>query len=158
MGLKVNFTKTDVESTAREIVPTGAYLCNITNVQTTEVKPGGPNTGKPYWNIRFTVQDGKYEGNSIFGNIMLFETDKEGTLSSLSQLLKAVGYEVGVGEFELPEDEDLLGKSLIVVGRKMPAGFDSKAKRELPERFRVTGYKKSDGQKVQATGNNSMLP
>lgn len=157
MGLKVNFSQQEAESTAREVVPSGSYLCAITDVKTTEVKPGSPNAGKPYWNIRFTIQDGKYAGNSIFGNIMLFETDKDGTLSSLAQLLKATGFEVTEGEMELPEDEDMLGKNLIVIGRKLLAGYDQRAKRELPDRFRVTGYKRADAQ-TKASGPNTLLP
>src|SRR5262245_54232066 len=157
MGLKVNFSKSEADSTAREVIPSGAYLCHISDVKTAEVKPGSPNQGKPYWNMRFTVAEGKYAGNSVFSNIMLFETDKEGTLSSLAMLLKAVGIEVTPGEMELPEDEELLGKQLIVIGRKLLAGFDTKARRDLPDRFKVTGYRKADTSVVKS-GSNSMLP
>lgn len=157
MGLKVNFTQSEADSTAREVIPSGSYLCNVTDVKTSTVKPGSPNEGKPYWNIRFTVQDGKYAGNSVFGNIMLFETDKEGTLSSLAQLLKALGYEVTPGEMELPEDEELLGKPLMVIGRKLLAGYDTKARRELPDRFKITGYRKADAASVKSSPS-SMLP
>jgi hypothetical protein len=158
MGLKVNFTQSEAESTAREIIPSGSYLCNITDVKTATVKPGGVNEGKPFWNLRFTVQDGKYAGNSVFSNVMLFETDKEGTLSSLAMLLKALGYEVTPGEMELPDDEDLMGKPVVVIGRKLLAGYDTKAKRELPDRFKVTGYRKADGTSPTKSGSNSMLP
>lgn len=157
MRLKVNFSKSEAEATAREVVPSGAYVCNITEIETREVKPTSPNAGKPYWNLRFVVQEGKYAGSSLYGNIMLFNTDKEGTLSRLSQFLKAVGYEVTSGEFELPEDDELQGKQLVVIGRKLLAGYDAKAKRDLPDRFNITGYKKIDGASFK-TGDHSILP
>lgn len=160
MGLKINFTQSEAESKAREVPPTGAYLCNITEVETKEVKPGSDNQGKPYWNFRFTIQEGKYQDNNLFGNIMLFSTEKSGTLSSLAQLLKALGYTITEGEFDLPEDEEVLGRSLVVVGRKLLAGFDNKARRDLPDRFKITGYKQADGTTLKSGSNSSssMLP
>lgn len=158
MGLKINFSKNEAESSAREIIPSGAYVCNVVDVETRDVKPGSPNVGKPYWNLRFVVSEGKYAGNSIFGNIMLFSTDKEGTLSSLAQFLKALGYEVTEGEFDLPEDDEIQGKSLVVVGRKLAAGPDPKTKRDLPERFKISGYKRIDGAAAAKATNSSLLP
>lgn len=157
MGLRVNFSQNEAESTAREIIPSGAYLVNVVEVKTSEVKPGGPNTGKPYWNIRFVVQEGKYAGNSVFSNIMLFSTDKDGTLSTLAQFLKAVGYAIQPGDFDLPDESDLEGKSLVVVGRKLLAGYDKKAGKELPDRFRIDGYKKATADLQKAT-SGSILP
>lgn len=157
MGLKINFTQSEAESTAREVVPSGAYLCHVADVKTAEVKPGSANSGKPYWNIRFAIAEGKYEGQSIFGNIMLFSTDKEGTLSSLAQLLKALGYNIEQGEFELPEDDDIQGKRLIVIGRKLLAGYDTKARRDLPDRFKISGYRMADAGTLKS-GNSSVLP
>lgn len=157
MGLKVNFSQNEASSTAREVVPSGSYLCNITDVETKQVNPGSQNSGKPYWNLRFTIDEGPYAGNNIFGNVMLFKTDKDGTLSSLAQLLKAIGYEIVEGDMELPEDEELSGKQVVVVGRKLLAGYDKKAGKELPDRFRISGYKKPSTQMKSGAGS-SMLP
>jgi len=158
MGLKVNFSQDEAESTAREVLPTGAYPVAIVDVETREVKPGSANVGKPYWSIRFVVQDGnKYAGNSVFANIMLFSTEKSGTLSTLSQFLKALGYEITPGEFEIPDNDEIQGKLLTIVGRKLPAGPDRKTGKELPERFNVNAYKKMDVSTTKST-SNSMLP
>lgn len=159
MGRKVNFSQDEAESQARTVLPSGEYVVSVFDVETKEVKPGSPNVGKPYWNIRFVVQDGKYEGNSAFANIMLFSTDKPGTLSTLSQFLKALGYEVSAGEFEIPDDEEIQGRTLIISGRKFPAGPDRRTGKDLPERFQISGYKKvADGASPTKSGNQSMLP
>lgn len=155
MGLKVNFSQNEAESTVREVPPSGEYHCKITEVETREVKPGSKNVGKPYWNIKFVVQSDKYTGSTLFSNIMLFEGE-DGTLGSLSQFLKALGHDVQAGEFELPEPDDLIGSDINVKGTKLLAGFDKKSQRDLPDRFTIRGYKKADVS--VKTGNSSFLP
>lgn len=156
MGLKVNFSKDEAESKAREVIPTGEYTCNIAEIELREVKPGSPNVGKPFWNVQFVVDEGDYAGNRVFANIMLFE-GKDGTLGQLSQFLKALGYDVTPGEFELPEADDLIGKALNVRGVKKGAGYDKKAGRDLNERWQVSGYKPAKTVTAK-TGNTSLLP
>lgn len=156
MGLKVNFSQNEAESQVREVPPSGEYPCKITEIETREVKPGSKNVGKPYWNVQFIVQTPeKYSGSRLYSNIMLFSGD-DGTLGSLSQFLKALGFEVEAGEMELPEPDDLISKDINVRGSKLLAGFDKKANKDLPDRFQVRGYKKSDV--TVKTGNNSVLP
>lgn len=155
MGLKVNFSQDEAESTAREVVPSGEYHAKITEIETREVNPGSKNAGKPYWNVQFVIQTGPYNGNRIYSNIMLF-TGKDGTLGSLSQFLKALGYNVQAGEFELPEPDELISKDINVRGRKLLAGYDRKAQRDLPDRFQVTGYKSANVSPV--SGDSSRLP
>lgn len=155
--LKVNFSQDEAESKVREIPPSGTYLCSVVDVEMKEVKPGSPNSGKPFWNIRFVVQEGKYEGSSIFSNVMLFSTEKSGTLSQLSMFLKALGFTVTPGEMELPDDEEVQGKNLMVTGRKVPAGTDKNGK-DFNEQFRVTGFKPADTATVNAVKNSSILP
>lgn len=155
MGLKVNFSKDEAESNAREVLPTGEYHTKIVEIETREVKPGSPNAGKPFWNVQFIVQTDKYAGNRIYSNIMLFE-GKDGTLASLSQFLKALGYDITPGEFELPSEDDLIGRDINVRGTKIPAGYNKKAQRDLPERFNVNGYKPANV--VVKQGNSQLLP
>lgn len=156
-GLKVNFSEDEASSQVREIPPTGTYLCSVVDVDLREVKPGSPNVGKPYWSLRFVVQDGKYAGSSIWSNVMLFSTEKSGTLSQLAQFLKALGYVITAGDFEIPDDAAIQGKSIMVNGRKVPAGTDKNGK-DYNERFQVSGYKKADGASSKPTGNSSLLP
>lgn len=160
MGLKVNFSQDEADSTPREVLPTGAYPVAVVDVEMREVKPGSANVGKPYWGIRFVVQEGnKYAGQSIYTNIMLFSTDKSGTLSTLAQFLKALGYEITPGEFEIPDSDEIQGKLLTVIGRKLAAGPDRKTGKDLPERFQVSAYKKLDGASPFNKGtSSSMLP
>lgn len=155
--LKVNFSQDEAASQVREVPPSGTYLCNVVDIEMKEVKPGSPNVGKPYWNIRYVIQDDKYAGSSIFANVMLFSTEKPGTLSQLAQFLKALGFEITPGDFDLPDAEQLQGKQLMVSGRKVPAGTDKNGK-DYNEQFRVSGYKKSDNTGSKIASNSSILP
>lgn len=155
--LKVNFSQDEANSQVREIPPSGTYLCSIVDLEIKEVKPGSENVGKPYWNVRFVVQDGKYAGSSIFSNVMLFSTQKSGTLSQLAMFLKALGYDISQGEFELPDDEEIQGKQILVTGRKVPAGTDKNGK-DYNEQFRVSGFKAADSTGAKAATSQSILP
>lgn len=154
MGLKVNFTTEEAESKAYDVPPSGEYLCYIRNIELKQVKPGGENAGKPYWFVQFSVAEGPYAKSSLISNIMLF-AGKPGTLSSLSQLMKAIGFNIEAGEFELPDPEDILGKQVLIRGTKKKA--ETKDGRDLPERFQISGYKKASDAKASA-GADSLLP
>lgn len=154
MGLKVNFSRQEAESSVRQIPPSGEYHCKVFEIETREVKPGSVHVGKPYWHVQFVIQGGPYVNNRVMSNIMLF-AGKDGTLSSLAQFLRAMGYEVSEGEFELPDPNDVIGKDLNVIGTKLLAGYDKKAQKELPDRFQVRGYTKPN---VTGRPGNSMLP
>lgn len=113
-GLRVNFSDKEASSEAREIepLPRGSYHVKITDVETAEVsntKKG--NQGKPYWNLEFTVQEGKYTDRKLWTSCMLFE----GALYTLSQLMKSLGFDVDAGEFVLPSPEDLISRDVVVV-------------------------------------------
>ena len=82
---------------------------------------------------------------------MLFET----ALYSLSQILKALGYDVSAGEIIVPDVGELEGQTLIVRGQKKPASTDENG-RDVPERFEVKGYQAANV--TQKTGDPSILP
>jgi hypothetical protein len=150
--LKVNFSEREATSTVRDILPSGEYFCNLVDGSTERVKPGRPNVGKPYWKVRFVVQEGAYSGSSINATVMLFD----GALYSLAQLLKAMGFELNTGgDFVIPDLTKLFGKPVIVKGIKRPA--ETKDGQELQERFEVRGYKKATNTRPK-TGNTSLLP
>lgn len=150
--MKVNFSSNEAEAKAFEVPPTGEYLVCIVDGSIEAVK-AGDNVGKPYWKLRFVIQDGKYAGASIFTNIMLFD----GALYGISMLLKALGYVISEGENEIPELEDLLGKPFYAKGYKRPAKTDQKSGRDLPERFEVKSY--SSANSVPSDNNaDSRLP
>jgi hypothetical protein len=155
MGLKVNFSQNEAESTVREVPPSGEYHCKIVEIETKEVKPTSKNVGKPYWNVQFVAQSDKYAGSRFFSNIMLFE-GVDGTLGALSQFLKALDFDVQAGEFELPEPDELIGRDINIRGTKLLAGYDKKAGKDLPDRFQVRGYKKANVAIKQRT--DQLLP
>jgi hypothetical protein len=150
--LRVNLSSQEAESTSLDVLPSGKYLCNIVEGSVEEVKPGRKNVGKPYWKLRFVVQEGKYAGRNIYSTVMLFET----ALYSLSQILKALGYDVAAGEITVPDVGELEGKTLIVRGQKKPASTDPESGRDIPERFEVKGYQAANV--TAKTGDSSILP
>lgn len=152
--LKVNFTTEEADSAVREIPPSGDYIVNITDGELKAVKPNRKNTGRPYWQLKFVVQEGKYTGTTLISSVMLFE----GALYSLAQLMKALGFEISGGESELPSLEEIIGRQVVVRGIKqapktMPDGT------ELNERFEIKGFKVFKGAAdVASNAGNSILP
>jgi hypothetical protein len=133
MGLKVNFSSEEASSEARsiELLPRGEYHVKIFDVEERESQ-SEKNNGKPYWAIQFKVQDGKYADRSVWCNCMLFE----GALYTFAQLMKALGYDTSEGEFEVPDEDTLVGRdvvvSVVVQGkRKGPDGNEYEARNDV---------------------------
>lgn len=149
--LKVNFSTNEASSEARVIPPSGEYTVNITDGEIREVKPGKKNTGKPFWQLKFVIQDGPYAGISLMSSIMLFD----GALYSFAQLMKALGFDVTAGDFEVPALDDIIGKTINVKGYKRPP--ETKDNQELNERFEIRNYK-SSGKPSANSASASILP
>lgn len=149
--LKVNMTDKEATSKVRDIPPSGEYVCNIVDGSREIVRPGKANTGKPYWKLRFVIQEGPYAGSSLNTTVMLFD----GALYSLSQLMKALGHEVNTGDVLVPPLDSLFGKTVVVKGYKRPPGVDKEGN-DLQERFEVKGYKPAG--KKEKSGDTSLLP
>lgn len=151
--LKVNFTDQEAGSVVREVPPSGTYVVNITNGELKEVKPGRKNTGKPYWQLTFVVQDGPYTGTTLIASVMLFD----GALYSLAQLMKSLGYDINSGDFVIPSLEAIIGQQVLVRGLKMPPRTMPDGQ-ELQERFEIKGYKAATAANTTAATSNSILP
>jgi len=138
MGLKVNFSSEEASSEARsvELLPRGEYHVKITDVEDRECGDNSKNPGKPYWGIQFTVQDGQYEDRKLWTNCMLFSP----ALYTLSQLMKALGYNIKEGDFELPDSDDLIGRDVVVAVRIKPASKGADGQ-EYDKRNEVQGIK-----------------
>lgn len=113
MGLKVNFSSEEAASEGRSFdpIPAGEYHAKITDVELKECGPDSKNPGKNYWGLEFVVQEGQYEDRKVWTNCMLFN----GALYTFSQLMKALGYDVSDGEFEVPDGEDLIGRDVVII-------------------------------------------
>jgi hypothetical protein len=101
-NLHVNFSQQEADSEAKDFspVPTAKYHVAITEVKPQQCGPNSKNTGKWFYNVQVTIQDGPHENRKCFGNVMLFD----GALYSLAQINKAQGWPMKV-----PAPEDLLG-------------------------------------------------
>jgi hypothetical protein len=125
-GLRVNFSDKEAESQAREPLPSGKYHVKITDVSLETCGPESKNPDKHYWAIEFTVQEGKYSDRKCWTNCMLFE----GALYTLSQLMKATGYDVTQGDVDVPEIDDLIGQDVqirvIVKRADEEKGYDAR--------------------------------
>jgi|SRR3990172_3495912 len=151
--LKVNFTSEEATSVVREVPPSGEYVVNIVEGEIKSVKPGRKNVGRPFWQLQLVVQDGAFSGSRFYASVMLFD----GALYSFAQLMRALGYDVNDGDFEVPSLEDIIGKTVNVKGfKRPPTTLDDGT--NLPERFEIKGYKTSNKQGAAKAATSSILP
>jgi hypothetical protein len=111
MGIKVNVSRQEAESKVLEPVPSGWYRVTVSDIDVKEVSnapaPGKTdNRGKPYYAIECTISEGEHEGRKLFTNAMCFD----GALYTITQLMKATGFEVNEGDLEIPDHEAFLGE------------------------------------------------
>lgn len=116
MAFKVNFSDREASSQAREFdaIPSGKYYARITDVEDRECSEESKNAGKPYWNIEFTIQEGPYVDRKVWTNCMLFE----GALYTLSQLLKATGFEHAIAPGDVPDGDVFITKEVLINVKK----------------------------------------
>lgn len=163
-GLKVNFSDQEASSEVLDFdaIPTGKYYARITDVEDRECGPESKNQGKPYWNIEFTIQDGKFEDRRVWTNCMLFD----GALYTLSQLLKATGHEKAIQTGNIPDGETFISKEVIISVRKMRDKYreDQNGDGEPVWKNEVKGISKYEGESPSSgaskakAGAGSLLP
>jgi hypothetical protein len=114
--LKVNFSDQEASSEAKSFdpIPSGKYPAYLTDVELAECGPNSKNSGKPYWKLEFTVDGGPADNRKLWSNCMLFSP----ALYTLTQLLKAAGYNVSAGEMTLPDPDELIGKRFLLNVKK----------------------------------------
>jgi hypothetical protein len=156
--LRVNFSEEEAASEAfsYDPVPTGSYNVNVTGIET-RFSTSEKNNGKPYWAVEMTVQDGPYEGRKFWGNVMLFD----GALYSLSQLLKATGFEAALKTGKVPPADDLVGKTLTINVVKTRDTYRENQNQDGVKLFKneVKGYKAlQDAAAPGAGASGSLLP
>lgn len=109
--MKVNFT--DVQ-TGFEPIPSGHYLCYVTDGELGTAGEGAKHPGSEYINWTLTVAQGPLEGRKVFTNTTLLPH----ALFGLKGLLAATGKwskeELDSGEFEF-EIEDVIGTQVIAI-------------------------------------------
>lgn len=123
MGIRVNVSDQEAKSQDREPLPKGKFHYKFTDMEVMFVKETGAdgspnkNAGKPYLNLELTVQDGPFSGRKDWTNAMCFE----GALYTISQILKALGYDFPInsqgkavgGELDIPDDPSFyIGKDI----------------------------------------------
>jgi hypothetical protein len=174
--IRVNFSDTEASSTPRDVepLPTGKYLCHITDCALAFVG-SGDNEGEPMYKFEFTVIDdarnGQYKNRKIWTNAMLFRAKSgKDTMFTISQLLQSQGIEVTPGAFDVPGAEWWLddgsgGRRTVLVGgsRRGESKDKNDPNKTYPPRFDASAFwpasawKKSPGGPV-ITGANSSTP
>lgn len=162
-GLRVNFSDKEASSEARsaELLPRGDYHVSLTDIEYREVREG-KNEGKPYWNLEFTIQSGPYENRKAWTNCMLFSP----ALYTLAQLLKACGYDIDEGDFEVPEPDELIGQEMVAVITVKGKSKNKQTGEEYEARNEVKGIKAYDADTfrqpvasgAKSSGRSSLLP
>ncbi len=159
--LKVNFSDKEASSEARDFepVPSGKYNAKVTEITLEECGENSKNPGKPYWNIEFTIQDGQYTDRKVWSNCMLFSP----ALYTFSQLMKALGYNVEEGDFEVPDPDELISRdvSLKVVKMRDEYKMEKEGSGDVLWKNEVkTIFPPSDGASLPAgaSASSSLLP
>jgi hypothetical protein len=172
----ITFSKGVVESTQGdgtfEPLPAGNYDATIFSIKAGEFgapKEGkGDNSGKPYWNVQYRIEDGQYANRRLFQMVGLFThwapkpgSTEEPVNFNLPQFLKAVGVDVEEGEVEIPDPEKLGGHevTLRVIVKEFPVGSGNKSnevKAVLP-RGAATAKAKVAPTKPKTVGGKTVL-
>lgn len=139
-GLRINLTQEEANAEVKvyEVPPTGKYLVNIVDIEEKKCGLESKNPGKPYWKTRFVIDEGKYAGQSIFTNIMLFSP---ATFLILPLVKSLFPHMIDGLVLDIPDASALIGKQVLLVGRKWNENTKRKngSVREYAE-FQVTGF------------------
>lgn len=146
--LRVNFSDKEASSKALDPIPRGKYYVKIFDITLASCGSQSKNPGKPYWNLECVVQDGPHEGRHLFTNVMLFNP----ALYSLSQMMKALGYDIQAGSFRVPNPDTLIGQEMIVKVRIKPETDEYDARNE------INGFLAYDSKTPANAGEASLLP
>lgn len=165
-SLRVNFSDKEASSEARsaELLPRGDYHVALTDIELREVREG-KNQDKPYWNLEFTIQSGPHENRKVWSNCMLFSP----ALYTFAQLMKACGYSIDEGEFDVPDPDELIGRVMVVAVIVKAKSKNRDTGEEYDARNEVRGIKpydsdtfgKKTGGMVKAgagAGKSNLLP
>jgi len=127
-GLYVNFSDQEAATEGRDIepLPSGKYLCTITDVDLRLCGPESKNPGKKYYAVEFTVVEDKRGGEFVnrkcWTNAMLFSP----ALYTIVQIMKAIGIPVNSGKGRIPEPSELIDQIVVVAGRYVGEQVDKK--------------------------------
>lgn len=143
--LRVNFSDEEASSEARSFdpLPSGQYYVRVTDIELKECGSESKNSGKPYWALEFTVQDGEYENRKLWTNAMLFD----GALYTTAQLLKATGFPKALETGIIPDADDIISKECVVVVKKMRDAYREQRDGDGAPQWKneVKGIKAFDG-------------
>lgn len=100
---------TEQNTGSYEALPKGTYSTTIFSAELTEVK-SGDNAGKPQLKVQLKVADGEeYANRRLFTYVPLY-TGK--AFWKTQAFFTALGYDMKAGNFQVPEINELLGKSI----------------------------------------------
>lgn len=122
MGLKLNLSKDDVKEVRFGDLPAGRYNVRISGCEVRESK-SEKNPNKPFYNMEFTVIDGKYEGSRDYTNVCLWE----GAHFTLVGILRALGQKIEAAdgqdniEIDVPDADWFLDQELVII-KRVPRG------------------------------------
>ena len=110
-NININISNDDLASTSSgsyDPIPKGTYATTIYTAEVVLVK-NGENAGKPQLKIQLRVSEGQFENRRLFTFIPLY-TGK--AFWKTKAFFEALGYDLEAGNFQVPANEELLGKSV----------------------------------------------
>lgn len=117
----INISNEDLQSTnsgSYDPLPKGTYATTIYSLETTPVK-NGDNAGKPQLKVQLRVSEGQYENRRLFTYVPLY-TGK--AFWKTKAFFEALGYDLSAGNFQVPDNADLLGKPIAAKVTVVPNG------------------------------------
>lgn len=112
--MKIDFTGVEGQKSF-EPLPAGKYTVEVTDYRESQAGENAKNPGAPIISWCFTVQDGDFEGRTIWDNMAIIppSDNGKGTLWRVKGLLEACGFEVPDDEIDF-DPEDVLNSLLSV--------------------------------------------
>lgn len=152
-NIRVNFSTEEAEAkTFEPIKKNGWYKVAITDGEMKACGPNSKNPGKPYWNLRLTIQEGEYENRNFWDNVMLFHP----ALYSLAQLMTAHGKNIEAGDFTVPPLTEIVGTGLVFEARIVYVPANAKGNEGYDEKNNIRGYRQIKGSEDAAVGSSLM--
>ncbi len=153
--LFIDLSEKEASSKALEPFPTGMYHIRCTDGQLQESK-SEKNSGKPMYNLEFTVQGGDHDGRKVWTYACLWA----GAAYTIVQIAKALDPNANVepGQFRVPKLSAIIGSDFMARIVKVAAKVDENGDEKFGPKNEIKSFKEFTGKSPASKGEASLLP